>query len=253
MTLNKQFNDSKFINPDTINLYARTNEIFLKSEPKGIIMELPGLGGGSCMGGSQDRGDYCNDHAKVLAEKGIILAYMFPGPWSWGNKAAVRMTDAVVAALAEKYKLNDGFPLAVSGGSMGGLGSLMYAAGTRYNLKAVFAACPCTDVPKCFNAHPDFPRTFISAVGGYDMPLEDALKEISPIHKTDDMPNTFYHISCDGADEVFPQEQCDTFVEKLREKGYNVVYRVQPEKLHGEFLPEVWDEIHDLMAKIVTE
>ena len=41
------------------------------------------------------------------------------------------MADAVVDAVAEKYGLKNNFPLAVCGGSMGGVGALMYAADSK--------------------------------------------------------------------------------------------------------------------------
>ncbi|MBE6930006.1 MAG: hypothetical protein E7463_06980 [Ruminococcaceae bacterium] len=248
-----RYDDRKLINPETIPLYARTNEAFLEGDVKGIIVELPGLGGSSCLGGLIEMGDYANDHALAFAKKGILLLYIFPGPWSWGNRAAIRITDAVVAAAAEKYHLPDGFPLAVSGGSMGGVGALMYTADTRYPLKACFAACPCVDVPACFNTRSDFPRTYISAVAGYDMELEEALKRISPIHRIDDMPDIFYYISSDGADELFAESLCDRYVDELRMRGHDVMYRRQPGKLHGQFLPEVWQEMHVLMEKCILE
>ena len=248
-----RYDDRKLINHESIPLYARTNEAFLEGDVKGIIVELPGLGGSSCLGGHIDRGDYSSEHAVAWAKMGIALVYMFPGPWSWGNKGAVRMTDAVVAAVAEKYHLAEGFPLAVSGGSMGGLGALNYAADTRYPLKACFAACPCVDVPACFNVHPDFPRTYISAVASYDMELDEALQQISPIHRIDDMPKILYFISSDGADELFAESLCDRYVDELRMRGHDVMYRRQPGKLHGQFLPEVWQEMHVLMEKCILE
>ena len=241
--------DSTYIRPDTVTLYANTNEAFLTGSVKGIILELPGLGGGSCMGGSMDLQEYSAPHAKTFAENGIVLAYLFPGPWSWGNRGAVRMADAVVAALAEKYALGEDFPLLVSGGSMGGQGSLLYAAETRYKLRGVAAACPCTDIPALFSVRPEFPRTLISAAAGYDMPLKEALLQLSPIHRVNDMPDTAYYICSNSADELIPESQIDVFTEALQNRGISVIYRRQPETFHGQFLPEVWDEMHRFMLE----
>ena len=245
------FNDNTYIRPDTVTLYANTNETFLNGQVKGIILELPGLGGGSCMGGSMDRQEYSAPHAKNFAENGIVLAYLFPGPWSWGNRGAVRIADAVVAALAEKYGLGKEFPLLVSGGSMGGQGALMYAAETRYSLCGVAVACPCTDIPALFYVRPEFPRTFISAVAGYDMPLEEALQQISPINRVNDMQDTAYYICSNSADELIPELQIDTFTEALQNRGISVTYRRQPDTLHGQFLPEIWEEMHRFMLERV--
>lgn len=238
-----------FINPQTIMSYANTNEPHLKTPVKGIIVELPGLGGSSCLGGSINRGVYESEFAVRCGELGIILAYIFPGPWSWGSKAAIRITDAVITAIAKKHDLGESFPLVVSGGSMGGLGSLMFACDTAHDIAACVAACPCIDVLDRLDSHPDFPRTFVSAVAGYDMPLTDALKAISPIERIADLPKIPYFICSDEQDEVFPEAQCDAYIEKLKEAGHDVIYFRQPGMMHGGFLPEVIAQLREFQIK----
>jgi len=104
------YNDSKYINAQTITSYANTNEAFLEGKVCGIVLEFPGLGGGSCFGGSVERGTYDSPETRAFAKNGIVVAYMFPGPWSWGSKAAIRMADAVVDAIIEKaYGLSVAF------------------------------------------------------------------------------------------------------------------------------------------------
>lgn len=245
----KAYDDSKFINSDNIRSFANTNEQFLKTPVKGVVVELPGLGGGSCLGGLMDFMSYDTCYTKDLGENGILVAYMFPGPWSWGNKGAIRYADAVVRAIAKKYDLPEEFPLVVCGGSMGGLGALMYAADTTLPIKGVAAACPCTDIIACMNATCNFPRTILSAAMVYDLPLEEALKAISPIERIADLPDVPYFISNDGEDEVFPETQCDEFVEKLCARGLDVEYVPQPGLKHGEFLPEVRNMLHEFIKK----
>jgi len=245
------YDDSRFFCPDAITLYANTNEAYLRLPVKGIIVELPGLGGGSCLGGSMERGDYSAEHAREYGQKGIVMAYMFPGPWSWGNAGAVRMTDGVIDALMAKYALPADTPIVISGGSMGGMGALNFAAYTRHALGGVAAACPCVDVLACMHCRADFPRTYISAVAGYDMPLEEALKSISPVELVDRMPDVPYCISSDGADELFPEKQCHDYVQALRGRGLRVDYLPQPGLTHGGFLPEVWQAMHAFMEKCI--
>jgi len=241
-----------FINPDTITSYANTNEALLKAPVKGIILELPGLGGSSCLGGSIDRGPYASEFAARCGEEGVVLVYLFPGPWSWGSKAAIRIADAVITAVAKQYDLGQSFPLVVSGGSMGGLGSLMFACDTAHDLAACVAACPCIDVIDRLDSHPDFPRTYVSAVAGYDMPLTDALKAISPIERIGDLPKIPYFICSDEQDEVFPEEQCDDYIEKLKAAEHDVIYFRQPGQMHGGFLPEVLAQLRDFQIKYAT-
>ena len=243
----KKYDDTKYINKNTITLYCNTNEEFLKGKVQGVIVELPGLGGGSCLGGGMERTSYDSDFAIECGEKGVIVAYMFPGPWSWGNKGAVRVTDAVVKALVDKYDLGGEFPLCVCGGSMGGEGALNYSCDTSFKLSACAAACPACDMGETFGLIEDFPRTVISAVACYDMDLEDAIESISPIKRIDEYPDIPYYICSDGDDECCPSETCDRMVEKMQDRGLNVVYRQQPGLKHGGFTSEVWEEIHEFL------
>jgi len=243
-TKRPHFDDSSYINPESIHIYAKTNEPHLKGEVRGIIVELPGLGGNSCLGGTMESGSYDTVQGKDFGEHGIIIAYIFPGPWSWGNRAAMRITDSVIAALLKKYNLSENIPMAVRGGSMGGLGSLIFAAETRYTLRCVVSACPCVDTLETIRVVPHFGRSLVSAIGGYDMPLEDALKTISPIHRIDDMPHIPYYICSDGKDHLQLAPQCDRFIEAMRERGHEIQYFRQEEREHGDFDPEVWDGIH---------
>lgn len=178
---------------------------------------------------------------------------MFPGPWSWGNKGAVRMADAVACALAKKYNLPENFPLAVSGGSMGGLVSLMFAADTTHKLSGVAAACPCVDVPKSLDCHPDFPRTYVSAVASYNMPLDEAIRAISPIRRINDFPKVPFFICSDAADDLFAEEDCDIFVSKLKQTGYDIEYYQQPGKLHGDFFPEIREKFHVFLEECILK
>ena len=134
---------------------------------------------------------------------------------------------------------------------MGGVGALMFAANSRHKLSAVIAACPCVDVPACFDCHDDFPRTYISAVACYDMELDDALRSISPIHCIHQMPKTHYFISSDGDDELFPEKQCDMYVQKMEQAGHNVKYYKQPGLLHGEFLPHVREMVQETIENAI--
>lgn len=247
------YNDKAIINKDTYLYYANTNEEHLTLPVKGIVVEFPGLGGGSCLGGLLDRGSYSTEYTADFGKNGILTAYVFPGPWSWGNAGAVRMADAVIDSLAEKYALGSNFPVAVCGGSMGGLGALLYAADSKYTVRIAAVACPCVDVLDRMYCHPDFPRTYVSAVAAYDKNLEDALKDISPIARISDMPDTLYFICSNADDELFPENQCDLYVEKLMQAGYKVEYHKQPNTQHGEFLPEVRDKLHDEIKNAILK
>ena len=247
------YNDKKFINKDTVSFYANTNEEFIKKPVKGIIAEFPGLDGGSCIGGTLPCATYDTEWTRRFAEKGILVAYLFPGPWSWGRHGVCRIAEAVIEAFADKYNLGEDFPLAACGGSMGGVGTVMFSSQTRFKLRAAAIACPCVDASDRLTCHPEFPRTYISAIAGLDMEFEDGLREISPIHCIDKMPDIPYFICSDREDEVFPEEQCDMYVEKLKGAGKSVEYYRQPGMKHGEFLPEVRERLHSFLEDAILK
>lgn len=242
------YDDSQFINPDTLTQYAKTNEAYLTGLLKGIVIEFPGLDGGSCLGGNLTMGNYDSVYAQDFGANGILLAYLYTGPWSWSS-SSVRYADAVIAAITAKYALLEETPLVVCGGSMGGYGALLYALEGRHNLCAVAIACPCTDLAFACN-HPIYPelaRTVISAIMKYDMPLAEAIRTISPTKHVSELPNIPYFICSDGADDVFPEKQIETFVERLRSRDLPVMYFPQPNKKHGYFVPEVRQAMHSFI------
>lgn len=248
--------DRDFINPDTIDLYCNTNAHLLTAPPTAFVLEFPGLGGGSCLGGCLDMAPYNGPLSDFLAEHGILQAYVFPGPWSWMNRGAVRMVNALVDAIREKYGFTEKAPWAVMGGSMGGMGALIYTAShsgdPAYTPTACLAHCPCVDVLDRVYCAPSVPRSLFRAVADYEMPIEDSLKTLSPLCRLDDMPAIPYHMINDLADELFPFEQMDGYVETLRSRGHNVTYHRLEGCRHGELTGEEWEAIRSfLLANLI--
>ena len=243
--------DRDFINPDTIDLYCNTNAHLLTAPPTAFVLELPGLGGGSCLGGCMDMAPYNGPLSGVLAEHGILQAYVFPGPWSWMNRGAVRMVNALVDAIRERYGLTEKAPWAVMGGSMGGTGALIYTASHNgdpaYTPTACLAHCPCVDVLDRVYCAPSVPRSLFRAVADYEMPVAEALKTLSPVCRTEDLPRIPYHIINDLSDGLFPPEQMDAYVETLRGKGHTVTYHRLPDCRHGELTGEEWAVIREFL------
>lgn len=235
--------DKQIINSSTLSLFCNTNEAVLTLPVRGFILEFPGLGGGSCMGGIMDLAEYRGGYAEEMGKAGILVAYTFPGPWSWMNKGAVRYCELVAHAIREKYQLPDDTPWAVTGGSMGGLGALIFAAEASIKPTACVAVCPCVDVPYCFETHGQFRRTLFRAVADYEGEIQENLLTLSPKHRTLDMPHIPYFLINDCADELFPEEQMDAYVEKLRGLGHHVEYDRLPGCHHGEITQEAWAHI----------
>lgn len=246
--------DAKYINKRTISSYCCTNEALIPEGTKvtGFVLEFPGLDGNSCLGGSMDNMSvYSSAFTKECAEQGIVVAYMFPGPWSWMNKGAVRITDLVVDALVDKYGFREDaeYSLVVMGGSMGGQASLIYSMDSRHEIDACVAHCPCYNVVECFSSHEAFPRTFLSAVNAYDMPLEEALLKISPEQRTADLPKIPYLVTADELDEVFPVKGVERFVNGMKIAGYNVTYMRLADQKHGGISQEDRDVMNAFVLK----
>ncbi len=235
--------DQKIINADTLTLFCNTNEAVLTLPVRGFILEFPGLGGGSCMGGCMDFAEYRGGYAEEMGKEGILVAYTFPGPWSWMNRGAVRYCELVADAIREKYNLPNETPWAVTGGSMGGLGALIFTAEAKVKPHACVAVCPCVDVPYCFETHGQFRRTLFRAVADYEGEITENLLTFSPKHRMSDMPRIPYLLINDCADELFPEEQMDEYVEKMRAMGHRMDYDRLEGCRHGEITQEAWQDI----------
>ena len=239
-----EFNDRDFIRGDNLSLFCNTNAHLLFGKPRGMVLEFPGLGGGSCLGGQLERKPYDGAYAQQLADAGLLLVYTFPGPWSWMNRGAVRYCDLVADAALEAFGMADDAPILASGGSMGGLGALIYAADSRHSVRACAAACPCYDaLDSCLHGIPEFPRTYVAAAVCEDAPIAETLRRISPRFRIADMPDIPYFIVGDGRDEHFPIDGMTRYVEDLRASGREVTYRILPDCFHGGFTPEVREEL----------
>lgn len=240
--------DCEIIAPETLSYFCNTNEACLTQKPHGIVLEVPGLGGNSCLGGVMDMKPYHTAYTRALAEAGLVVAYAFPGPWSYMNRGAVRICDLIVDALRTKYGLPDDSPLVVCGGSMGGLGALIYTADSRHTVTACVAACPRLEVSPTAFSFPWQPRGYLSAIAAYDMPLFEAMKTISPLHRLSDMPNIPYFIVCDEEDELFDPDDITAYAEALaKQVTASVVYHRLPGCKHGEFTPEVRQQLHQFI------
>ncbi len=230
------------INGKTLNYFARTNEKSLSGPIEGVVLEFPGLGGGSCMGGVDAVGEYTAPYGLRCAHANILLAYVFTGPWSWMNDSAVRIADAVVDAIWERYQLAEDIPLISTGGSMGGCGALLYA---RYGKRAPTACAangPGCDAMALYRGHPDFARTLFHAVAHYTCSFEEAMRSLSAIHQIDHMPRIPYYIVHTDMDDIIPiQQHSDILVSLLREKGHNVTYNIVPDRGHCDLPAQDWN------------
>ena len=232
------------IHKDSLNYFARTNEMVLTGPVRGVVLEFPGLGGGSCMGGVDAVGPYTDTYGLRCGRENILLAYVFTGPWSWMNDSAVRIADAVTEAIWDRYGLSDQTPLISTGGSMGGTGALLFARYARHTPTACAANGPACDAMDIYKAHPDFARTLLCAVAHYPTGFEQAMASISPLRQLDDMPDIPYYFVHTGMDDIIPRERhSDLMVEGLRKRGRDVTYRVVPDRPHCDLPAADWNDM----------
>lgn len=213
------------INKDNYLKFTYTNEELLKNPPKGIVMEFHGLGGGLKL---------TTEHyplAHFFAEQDIIYAMPCTGPWSWMNRAAVNMADGICEALFEKYGMT--LPTASTGYSMGGLAGLIYARYSKYTPKLCAVLCPVCDLPYHYTEREDTARSIYSALGGYEISLEEAMTERSPIHQAQSMPKIPYLLFVMGNDtEVNYTRHSMAFIEKMKGLGHDIDHVFLPEHGH---------------------
>ena len=218
-----------------LSLFAYTNAHLLTSSPKGIVLQFIGLNGNTRMV-TEDP-----DEAKIYAEKGILMVIPYINPWAWMNRAAVKLTDAVVDAIYTYYDLPSDFPLVSTGGSMGGLCALVYTKWAKRTPTACAANCPVCDLPYHYTERPDLPRTLLSAFGEYDLPLTEAMETASPLHLADEMPDVPYFIAHCAEDKAVNKEMhSDRLIQKL-EKEHTVTYCEVPGRGHCDLSPEAWE------------
>ena len=215
----------KIITHETLRLFAYSNDTLIQGEIKGIILSFMGLGGAT-MFEYQSRGD-------ALAEKGIIYVIPYLHPWNWMNEQAVAYTDELIDALFTHYHLPESTPIVSTGGSMGGLCSLIYTKYAKRTPAACVANCPVCDLLFHYTERPDLPRTLYFAYGMYEADtLEEAMTTASPLHLADSMPDVKYTIfHCDADQAVNLHSHSEKFVEEMK-KAHDIDFIIVPGRGH---------------------
>ena len=211
-----------------LNETCRFNEKFIDGEIRAVVLIFHGLGA-----------RFSEEYSSIelaLAEENILTVYPYYGPWSWMNRQSRKMVDEIVERLFAELDRN--LPLIASGGSMGGASALLYC---RYG-KRVPVACellfPVCDVEMHFGERPDLPPTFRQAFYGYPEPFDEVLREHSPLHQVEFMPDIPYQIIHGDADtRVSKKLHSDRMVAALRQCGRKVDYLEVPHLGHGINVP----------------
>ena len=224
----------KIITYETLRNFTYSNDSLIKGGIKGIILSFMGLNGR----------DMFNEHVRgnALAEKGIVFLIPYLNPWNWMNRQAVAYTDELIDVLFAHYRLPENTPVVSTGGSMGGLCSLVYTRYAKRTPVACVSNCPVCDLLYHYTERPDLPRTLYSAYGLYEADtLEEAMATASPLHLAGSMPEVKYTIfHCDADQAVNIHSHSEKFVEEMK-KGHEIEFFVVPGRGHcdlgEEFMP----------------
>ena len=233
---------------ETLSYYAATNAEIALKPIRGMVLTFHGLGFAS-MFSEHDEYD------KLLAEQGILRVIPYYNPWCWMNRQTVDFVDEIIDVLAEHFGLEAGFPIISTGGSMGGLCSLTYAAYARRTPAAVISNCPVCDLPYHFTERPDLPRTLYSAFGTYDGTLDEALRSASPLHLAQngampDIPYYLFHCTEDKA--VNKERHSDRFVAAMQTIGRDVTYTAVADRGHCDLSPDARKEYDALPMLLIA-
>lgn len=206
----------QIVTPRNLHQFAALREDGLRLPIRAVLLTFHGLGW-------RDMDSPASDFDLECAGEGILPVFPYYGCWSWMNETAVRLTGQIVSAVYQKYRLDPTLPLIASGGSMGGLASLIYTRWAREMVEGVPApsACaansPVCDLPYHYTERDDLPRTLVSAFGHYPMPLQEAMKTASPLHQADHMPDIPYFIVHGTVDSaVSKAHHSDQLIPRMR-------------------------------------
>lgn len=208
---------------------------------KQVVLDFHGLG---CTELYNEPSEY----ASLCGDRGSIYIFPYYGPWSWMNDTAVKLVDAIVEAVYQKYELPAGLPLISTGGSMGGLSALIYTRYARKTPAACAVNCPVCDLLYHSTEREDLPRTIYQAFAHYEEELEGAVRSASPLHQIGAMPFIPYYIVHGDADKAVNKERhSDLFAAAMKAAGHRVEYREVAGMGHcdlpGEEKNKYWDFI----------
>lgn len=173
----------------------------------------------------------------ALAESGILVIAPYYGPWSWMNRQARAFVDELLDHVFAEIG-TENIPLIASGGSMGGCAALLFCRYSAHRAIGCDLLWPVCNTVAHFSERPDLPPTFHSAFAGYSEPLEELLKEHSPLHQAAFMPYIPY-LFTHGTDDcrVNKAIHSDAMVKALRDAGHQVDYAEVPHLGHGVNIP----------------
>lgn len=229
---------------DNLDSFSFSNLKHVRTPVKGIVVDHHGLGC-AVFGKSAAKG-----FEEMTAEdgaRGIVWIHPHYNPWAWMNDGAVKLTDRLIEVVLGHYGLPANTPVCSSGGSMGGLGALVFARYSRHNVRRVVSNCGVTDLVYHYSERPDTARTIVAAFA--DAPdFDAAVKAHSPLHLAlaGKMPNIDYVLFHSDKDTgVNKERHGDKLAAALKASVRSVEYNVSVGTGHTELKPELVKRYYD--------
>lgn len=229
---------------ENLRSFAYSNDKLINGKIKGVAIDFFGLGC-QAMYNSED-----TKLGKYLAENNILFFVPYSNPWGWMNKQEINLTDLIMDVLFEKYGLDENTPIVSTGGSMGGLCSLVYPYYAKRTPIAVVSNCPVCDLVFHFTERVDLPRTIYSAFWDEEGERDEVLARYSPFHLAKNMPKikyTLFHCDKDGAVNI--EKHSEKFVNEMKKYGYDVTYHIVNDRDHC----DLGEEATDLYYKAIVD
>ena len=227
-------NTSDFcITPENIELFGHTNRELFEGAPRGIVVNLHGLGDDVFFDGFDNFDRRC-------AERNIIRVFPYYSPWSWMDKSGVALVDELVSVLRKTY---GDLPVVMMGCSMGGCAAIAYTFLGNAKPVACAANSPVCDLVYHYSERPDVPRSLYGAFGG-EGNLKEAVISRSPIHNIDKLPDIPYFVVHGNADtQVNFDAHTAKFVREIGDKR-DITFRAVEGMQHCDMPQEIREEYY---------
>ncbi len=229
---------------ENLRVYAYSNDKQIRGKIRGIVVYFTGMGCDDRFDGTLEEGDW-------LAERNIAYLIPYGDPWAWMNRKQVHLADTVIDTLLTHYDLPGDTPIVSAGLSMGGHGALVYPIYARHTPVASVSNCPVCDLFYLPNEIPDAPSSFYSAF--YDEPgtMDEILHRYTPLDvaEAELLPRIPYTIlQCTEDALVHKANHADRLVALLTAHGYDINYRLVPDRGHCDLPPKDKRAFYDACA-----
>lgn len=216
------------MSPEKMRQVAWIGEQFVRGPITGVIVSFHGLGHPAVKAvPSYEENEW--------ASAGGLVVMPYYGPWNWMNRSSRRFVDELITAVYAHFNLSPNVPLLLTGGSMGGHGSLLYARYAAHPITACAALYPVCDLHYHFDERKDLPRTIHHAFQGYEEDYEVLFREHSPLQQVARMPRVPYLIVQGDADKLVNKAaHSDKMAAAMHAQGHDLEYIEVPGMGHTE-------------------